>query len=104
PPFHESCSKLHAELTGDDFAIIYPNEFTKIFIPKDVTGKEQSAIFQANHSSKEGKLFWQVDDEFLGETSLFHTMKIEPKLGRHKLTVMNETGKQKIKFFEVVME
>lgn len=104
PPFHEACARMHAELNGEDFAIIYPNEFTRIFMPKDISGNDQSAIFQANHSSKDGKLFWQMDDEYLGETSIFHTMKIDPKPGKHKLTVMNETGRQKIKYFEVVME
>ncbi len=102
PDYHPACKSQFDKLNNDQFAIIFPSEYTKIFIGDDVSGKPQSAIFKASHNSEEGMLYWHLDNEYLGKTQKYHTMEVSPKPGRHKLTIMDEFGEQRFKFFEVI--
>jgi penicillin-binding protein 1C len=102
PDYHPDCKAQIDALNGDQFAIIFPSEYTKIFIGDDVSGKAQSAIFKASHNRENGILYWHIDDEYLGKTQKYHTMEVAPKPGKHKLTIMDENGDQRIKIFEVI--
>jgi penicillin-binding protein 1C len=101
PDFHPECTSQFGDLSEAQFAILYPNEYTKIFIGKDVTGKDQSAIFRATHNDPNGILYWHIDKQYIGKTEKYHSIEVKILPGKHKLVVMDEKGNQKWKWFEV---
>lgn len=102
PEYHPACKAQIDALNSEQFAILFPSEYTKIFIGDDVSGKAQSAIFKASHNREDGVLYWHIDDQYLGKTQKYHTMEVAPPPGRHKLTIMDENGDQRSKIFEVI--
>ena len=102
PDFHSDCIDLAFQHKRYEFAIIYPSSFTKILMPKDITGVDQSAVFQASHNDKNASLHWHIDDKYIGTTSEYHTLKITPQKGKHKLTLMDDYGNQQVKYYEVL--
>ena len=75
-------------------AFIYPENNTIIYLPKTKSGRQTKVVLKATHKDKSQHLFWFLDDEFIGETSDFHTMNCSPKLGKHNLMLMSKSGEQ----------
>ena len=82
--------------------IIYPEEGARIIIPKEITGEKGKTVFTATVRNKDEKLFWHIDDIYIGFTQNFHQMAFEPSPGHHTLTVMNEGGESITRNFEIV--
>ena len=60
-------------------AFIYPkDEYTSIFIPKDLEGKESQTIFHVAHKDHDAILYWFLDDKFLGKTISTHKLAFNP--------------------------
>lgn len=102
PDFHPDCMEMAYQNKRFEFAIIYPSSFTKIMLPKDITGIEQSAVFQASHNDRSASLHWHIDDKYVGTTTEYHSIKITPHKGKHKLTLMDDFGNQQVKYYEVI--
>lgn len=91
PPFHPSCIGS-AEQT---FAIVYPQHNSKMVATIDLDGSQKGIIFEASHPNSNSKLYWHVDNHYLGETHGKHVINYIPEVGKHLLTVMDEMGNQK---------
>jgi len=72
--------------------IIYPESGAKIYIPFGVTGAKGETIFTAAHRRDGAKIFWSLDDHFVTSTEKFHQVAINPTVGDHRLTLVDETG------------
>ena len=48
------------------------------------------------------KIYWHLDDAYLGETTRIHQMELIPEEGKHVLTLMDELGNEKSRTFEVI--
>ncbi|MCF6347613.1 MAG: penicillin-binding protein 1C [Flavobacteriaceae bacterium] len=99
PTFKSGC--LSEEKLVMDF--IYPKESVKVFLPKDFNEKKNDLVFRLAHSIQDIKVFWYVDANFIGTTQTFHEMAIQPKTGKHIITVIDELGnelKRKIEITE----
>lgn len=88
PPFLPGCQTN----TSSGIALIYPEHNTTIYLPKTKTGQQTKVVLEATHTDKSQHLFWFLDEEFIGETSDFHTMTCSPKPGKHKLMLMSTSG------------
>ena len=99
PPYLESCTPQHDFKQID---IIYPNQFTKVKIPREQSGEQGNAIFKAAHSNNDMTLFWHVDNEYLGQTHREHEMAISLPEGLHMLTLVDELGNEASQRFEVI--
>lgn len=98
PPFMSGCiSELQPA-----FDIVYPQEGAKIFIPKEISGEKGRTVFTVTTGSNQTKLFWHIDDAFIGTTENFHQMAVNPSAGNHVLTVVDENGEAVSKNFEIV--
>ena len=96
PPFHPDCTH-HAQETT--FSIIYPQHNHKLIGVTDLDGEAKEMIFEASHPSPDSRLFWHVNDHYLGDTRRQHTIHYTPEVGTHLLTVIDELGnQQKINF------
>ena len=82
--------------------LIYPDDRLMVYIPKDDNGKKGQVIFQAAHRRPNAKMFWHLDDQFLGVTTDIHQMAATPAPGNHKLLILDEQGNRSSRSFKVV--
>ncbi|MCB1052446.1 MAG: penicillin-binding protein 1C [Acidobacteria bacterium] len=98
PRFHPSCQneKTHA------MSWVYPEPKSRILIPVELNGLQEAAVFQVAHSDTTTKIFWHLDQLFLGTTEFPHQMGIQAKPGLHHLVLVDERGQQLTMDFEVL--
>ncbi len=99
PPFKPSCQ--FAE-TGKVMEIIYPQQDAKIYVPLEVTGQKGNTIFTAAHRNNNAKIFWSLDDNFIGTTQHFHQIALNPMPGKHIITLVDENGISLSRPFEIL--
>lgn len=99
PPFRKDCVQ---NVNSDLMSFLYPTEKSKIYLPTDIDGLRENAIFKAAHQNPHGILYWHLDDIYLGYTQEFHNMKITASTGIHIITIVDEDGNQVKQLFEVV--
>lgn len=80
---------------------IYPFQYLQINIPKHLDGKLAEIVFELAHRKPENKVYWHLDDTYIGQTETIHKLSYVPNTGKHKLTVVDETGDRKSVTFYV---
>jgi penicillin-binding protein 1C len=98
PPFLPGC-KTEA---GRQMELVYPEANARIYVPKEVTGEKGRTIFTAAHRNVTAKLFWHLNDNFIGTTWKFHQLALNPPEGFHTLTIVDEAGETITRKFEVL--
>ncbi|WP_255490525.1 penicillin-binding protein 1C [Dysgonomonas sp. 511] len=89
PPYSPECSdNTHLKL----MEFIYPFQNAVISLPKQLDGSPGELVFELAHRSPRNKVFWHLDGEYIGETEYIHKMSYSPAAGKHKLTVVDESG------------
>jgi len=71
---------------------IYPVPGVKIYIPRDHLGSLTRIIPEVVHRTPSKKIFWHLDDKYIGTTKYIHQLEIEAETGDHILTVVDEDG------------
>lgn len=90
PPVHPDCM-----VDGDDvMAFIYPKNNEGILLPKDFNERVNDVIFKLAHRNPEKKIFWYLDDLFMGVTEDFHELAIVPEQGDYMLIAVDEDGNE----------
>lgn len=84
--------------------IIYPADHAKIYVPLELSGERGKTIFTATVRNTGSKLFWHLDDTYLGTTEQFHQFAISPSPGNHILTVEDENGESISRHFEILVK
>lgn len=82
---------------GDDASrqvmeFIYPGSNDKIYIPKTLDGKPGVVVFEVAHRESGAKIYWHLDQEFIGTTSYIHQKALNPAPGQHLITLTDEHG------------
>ncbi|MFX1703431.1 penicillin-binding protein 1C [Chitinophaga sp. CC14] len=101
PPYKPDCL---ASL-GQDKApmeLIYPRPGAHIFVPVEIDGKPGQTIFTATHRNNATKIFWHLDNNFIGATTEFHQMALHPAAGKHIITLVDENGERIEQSFEIL--
>jgi penicillin-binding protein 1C len=98
PPFKTGCEPGSQR----NMDLIYPHEETKIFIPVELDGRKGRVIFEAVHNDPEATLYWHIDDRFVTATQHIHQIEILPEKGKHRLILIDESGEELVKNFELV--
>lgn len=78
--------------TTSAIAFIYPSNGSTIQLPRQLSGEIEGAVFRAAHHNPATKIWWHLDGNYIGETSLIHEMKLAPEKGKHTLTIVDENG------------
>ena len=78
--------------SDDAIKIIYPNMDAKLFLPRDFNGEIQPVICKVGHTHTGVKVYWYIDEQYLGTTQDEHKMGIIFKEGWNKLKVIDENG------------
>jgi penicillin-binding protein 1C len=98
PPYRDGCNQDK----NLPIALIYPHNNSKIYVPVELDGKTGQTVFEATHRDPNMKLFWHVDDKFIGDTEDIHQVAIAPAPGVHLLTVVDEAGNYLERRFVIV--
>jgi len=99
PPVAPGCPVSKA-ITAMEF--IYPTPGVKIFIPRDETGKQTRIITEVAHRNPSKKIFWHLDESYIGTTRYIHQIEILAGAGNHILTAVDEDGNSIRCSFEVI--
>lgn len=71
---------------------IYPGSNDKIYIPRSVKGKPGSVVFEVAHREPSMKIYWHLDQQYIGFTSYIHQKTLSPSPGQHLITLTDEHG------------
>ena len=104
PPLREDCKVQQNNSSIKQISLIYPSPNTKVFVPTDISGKKSELIFKAAHIEDDAIIYWHLDDTYLGSTTEFHNMNVQPDPGKHKLTLVDSQGYSISTIFEVIGE
>lgn len=75
-------------------ALIYPDESPSIYIPVELDGSTGRTVFEAAHRVPGTRIWWHLDDIYLGETRTIHQVSLAPKPGNYLLTLVDEHGER----------
>ncbi|WP_256010573.1 penicillin-binding protein 1C [Desertivirga xinjiangensis] len=89
PPFREDCA---GNIGGNVMELIYPRHNARIYVPVELDGKRGQVIFNAAHQKSDTKVFWHLDDEFVGSTRDIHQIALNPSAGKHQITLVDQQG------------
>jgi penicillin-binding protein 1C len=89
PPFRLDC--VQAE-NVKPMEVIYPKDGAKIYVPLEADGSRGKVIFNAAHRQTGVKIFWHLDDQYIGETKDFHQIALNPAPGKHQLILIDGNG------------
>lgn len=95
-PRHNPQCETTGGLGPDALTVIYPLENTEIIVPRDFGGEREKVLFRAAHRDKNARVFWYIDDTYLGETTRIHSLSADLTAGRHTLTLVDEEGRRAI--------
>ncbi len=103
PPWRADClQKAMAYDNDQPIEIVYPYSTSRIYIPVDLNGKLGRVVIKAVHRNPDAAIYWHIDDQYMGETKVFHdkTVLLEP--GEHRITLLDKQGHQITRVFTVL--
>ncbi|TMW14750.1 penicillin-binding protein 1C [Alloalcanivorax gelatiniphagus] len=83
-------------------AILYPHAGAGLYIPRELGGQRGQAVFRVVHERDAARLFWHLDDRYLGVTEHFHQWAIRAEPGWHTLTLVDDQGFRLRRRFKVL--
>lgn len=101
PPYREDCQKSVTNQTAM-MEVIYPHNLSQIYVPVELGGKVGKAVFEVAHRKPNTIIYWHIDQELVGKTHHFHHIEVNPKAGKHTLTLVDENGEYLTRDFEVI--
>ncbi len=103
PPWRSDCVQNALAYDNDQpIEIVYPYASSRIYIPVDIDGKLGRIVIKAVHRNTNASLYWHIDDQYLGETKVFHDQTIMLEPGQHRLTLLDKQGHQISRVFTVL--
>lgn len=103
PPYRKDCSSgsLMTEATPID--LLYPQNFTQIYIPVKLNGSKSSIVFEAAHNNLSATIHWHIDENFIGSTrNGIHQKSFTAQAGMHKLTLVDDAGNSLTQDFRIL--
>jgi penicillin-binding protein 1C len=98
PPYRNDC-ETHGV---NAMEIIYPKQYSKIYVPVEIDGNMGKTIFEVAHRKTNAIIYWHLDGKFISSTQNIHQMGLAPDEGIHILTLVDEDGESLIEQFEIV--
>ncbi len=89
PAFKPECL---AKVSERPMALLYPKPNGKIYVPVEIDGNVGRTVFEATHRNGNTKIYWHLDNEYIGETKEIHQLALNPSPGKHRLMLVDENG------------
>lgn len=99
PPFSPECAS--GGEVDSPMQFIYPFSGAVLRITKQLDGSRGKAVFELAHRNPSTRVFWHLDNDYVGETSTIHQMELSPQPGDHILTVVDEAARSLTLRFKV---
>ena len=99
PPFRSDCALAER---SSPMELIYPKDGAKVYVPLEADGNRGRMICNVAHRQSGVKIFWHLDDKYVGETIDFHQIALNPPAGKHRLTLVDGNGNNLQVNFEVL--
>jgi penicillin-binding protein 1C len=99
PPFRPGCDPS-AEIKNME--MIYPKNNSIVYIPTELDGKPGKSVFRLAHRNPGALVYWHVDAKFIGTTTQNHQMAIGADIGKHLLTLVDQSGETLTIRFEIM--
>ena len=100
PPFRENCNN-EAGNRGV-MELIYPKNNAKIYVPIELNGERGQVIFNAAHRKSGEKIFWHLDNQFIGSTRDIHQIAFNADPGKHLITLVDQEGNRLQQVFTIL--
>jgi len=99
PAFMPGCGDA-----GSNFVMemIYPKPNAQLYIPLELDGSRGKVVFNVSHRNTNAKIYWHIDEEYLGTTRNFHQLALNPAPGKHTLTLVDEDGERLVQSFTIL--
>jgi penicillin-binding protein 1C len=98
PPYKAGC-----EIEGSNaMEIIYPKNFSKIYVPVELDGTPGKTIFEVAHRKHSAIIYWHLDGKYINSTQTIHQIGLNPDEGIHTLTLVDQEGESITQRFEIV--
>jgi penicillin-binding protein 1C len=102
PPISPACTQnLNAK---QSLEFIYPRKNEKIYIPLELNSELGKTIFKVAHIHQDETVYWHLNDTYVGSTTQFHEMALQPPFGKNQITVIDQKGNQISRTFEILNE
>ncbi len=98
PPVMEGCR----DETVRELEIVYPERNSHLVIPLELDGTKGRVVFEVAHRNRSSRVYWHINESFIGSTSGMHQLAAEIPPGMHTLTVVDEKGNSESVSFEVL--
>ncbi len=92
PPVKSHYPWCKAYTSEHALKIIYPNPNAKLFLPRDFDGRVQSVVCKAAHHDENTKIYWYLNEQYVGHTSGENKMEMVFKNGWNNLAIIDEHG------------
>ena len=103
PEWRDDCLENLPIVANDlPMQLEYPAEGARIKIPVELDGKLGRTIFKAQHRLADARLYWHLNDEYLGETRHIHEKSVVVNAGWHRLLLVDQQGYQLERWFKVL--
>ncbi len=84
-----------------DLQILYPYDNAILWIPRDFNQRYQKVVFRAAERFAERKVYWYLNDKYIGTTIANHIITAHLQVGWHEVFVMDEDGNKDVRKFFV---
>ncbi|MBN2242663.1 MAG: penicillin-binding protein 1C [Acidobacteria bacterium] len=102
PPYRSDCMESFPEGGSASLSLIYPRGNGEIYVPVELDGTRGRTVFEAAHRNPDLRIYWHLDEEFLGTTRDIHQIALDPEPGPHTLTLVDENGERLVETFRVL--
>jgi len=99
PPFRSDCQGSQSQKV---MGFIYPENYAKIYIPKELNGEKGKMVIKVVHQDPDAILYWHLNEKYIGSTTKFHHMAIAPDYGNYTISVIDNNGEKISRQFEVL--
>ena len=89
PTLYPNCANSHPD---ELMAFIYPKSDARVTIPIGIKGDRQQVVFEIAHRNPSKRIYWTLNDTFLGMTKWNHQMPIDVERGTYVLRCVDEDG------------
>jgi len=103
PEYRKDCrANADTDRKKGPVEFLYPNTDSKIYIPIDLAEKKGRVVFEAAHAQADAALFWHLDGNYLGRTTVFHQQALDLEPGAHEITIVDHEGNYATRSFEIL--
>lgn len=104
PPFRADCQQAKVNSNQASMQLIYPKHPTQIYVPIDLNGEMSRTVFSVAHRNPNATIYWHIDQDFIGSTQAFHQKELQPEVGKHILTLVDDQGSRLERTFEIIVK